>query len=45
MFLGNTGVGKCVSGDMFITIRNKKTNEIQRITFNEFEKLIKKQPI
>ena len=36
MFLGNTGVGKCVCGDTFVTIRNKMTGEIKKIDINSF---------
>ena len=42
ILIGQTGVGKCVSGDSYITIRNKKTNEIERITINEFKKKFEK---
>ena len=45
MLIGKTAVGKCVSGDTFITVRNKKSGEIQRLTINEFEKMIKSSPI
>jgi ATP-dependent Clp protease ATP-binding subunit ClpC len=31
MFLGSTGVGKCVCGDTEITVRNKVTGEIKTI--------------
>lgn len=43
--VGKTGVGKCVSGDSYITIRNKKTNEIERITINEFKKKFENSPV
>lgn len=36
MFLGNTGVGKCVCGDTFVTIRNKITGKIEKIDINSF---------
>lgn len=41
MAIGKTGTGKCVTGDTFITIRNKKTGEIQKVTINDFIKMIK----
>jgi DNA polymerase III delta prime subunit len=31
MFLGPTGVGKCICGDTEITVRNKVTGEVKRI--------------
>ena len=31
-----SGSGKCICGDTFITIRNKKTNKIEKITVNDF---------
>lgn len=45
ILIGQTGVGKCVSGDSYITIRNKKTNKIERITINEFKKKFKNKLI
>lgn len=39
IFAGSTGVGKCVTGDTFITIRDKITKEEFRITIEEFKKL------
>lgn len=39
LFVGTTGVGKCVCGDTIVKIRNKKTNEIQEITLEELKKL------
>lgn len=41
MAIGKTGTGKCVTGDTFITIRNKKTGEIQKVTIIDFMKMIK----
>ena len=38
--IGNTGVGKCVSGNTKIKIRNKKTLEIQELTILEFRNLV-----
>lgn len=38
--IGKTGVGKCVSGNTNIKIRNKKTGEIQILTINELKKLV-----
>jgi len=40
LLLGSTGTGKCICGDTFITVRNKKTNNIQTITINDFIKKI-----
>lgn len=40
MTIGKTGVGKCVSGDTIVKIRNKKTGEIQTLTINEFKNLV-----
>lgn len=42
MLIGKTGVGKCVSGNTYINIRNKKTGETERITIDEFKKRVKK---
>ena len=39
LFCGNSGVGKCVSKNTKIKIRNKKTLEIQELTIEEFKKL------
>jgi len=36
LFLGTTGVGKCISDDSFIKIRNKNTNEISEISIEDF---------
>jgi len=36
MFLGNTGVGKCVLGDTNVTIRNKHTGIVEKININNF---------
>lgn len=33
--VGPTGTGKCISGDTFVNIRNKKTGEIEYITVND----------
>lgn len=41
MFLGPTGVGKCVTGDTTITVRNKKTGEIENITISDFKNKLK----
>lgn len=41
MFIGPTGVGKCVTGDAIITIRNKKTGVIEDISIKEFKKRLK----
>ena len=40
IFLGPTGVGKCVSHDTKIKIRNKITGEIQEISIEEFSRLL-----
>lgn len=40
IFLGPTGVGKCVSRDTKIKIRNKITGEIQEISIEEFSRLL-----
>lgn len=39
LFVGTTGVGKCVCGDTVVKIRNKKTNEIQEVTLSELKNL------
>ncbi len=36
MFLGNTGVGKCVVGTSEVTIRNKHTGKVEKIDINDF---------
>ena len=41
MFIGPTGVGKCVTGDTIITIRNKKTGNVEDISIKEFKKRLK----
>ena len=41
MFLGPTGVGKCVTGDTIITVRNKKTGEIETISIKDFKNKLK----
>lgn len=43
MAIGKTGTGKCVTGDTFITIKNKKTGEIQKVTISDFIKMVKKK--
>jgi len=40
MFLGPTGVGKCVTGDTNIKIRNKTTGEIEEIKIEDFSKYL-----
>lgn len=40
LFLGTSGVGKCILKDSLITIRNKTTNTIETITLEEFNKKI-----
>jgi ATP-dependent Clp protease ATP-binding subunit ClpC len=41
IFIGPTGVGKCVTGESVIKIRNKSTGEISEMSFLDFKKLIK----
>jgi len=41
IFLGPTGVGKCVTQDAIIKVRDKKTGEIQNMSIKEFRDLIK----
>jgi ATP-dependent Clp protease ATP-binding subunit ClpC len=41
VFLGPTGVGKCVTGDTMITVRNKKTGEIENISISDFKNKLK----
>lgn len=41
IFLGPTGVGKCVTKDAIIKVRDKKTGEIQNISIKEFRDIIK----
>ena len=36
---GETGVGKCISPDTLVTIRNKKTGDIQFISVDDFKNL------
>lgn len=36
LMVGPTGCGKCVTKDTYITVKNKKTNEVQRLTMAEF---------
>jgi len=40
MFLGSTGVGKCVCKDTIITIKNKLTNTVSEVNFIDFEKYL-----
>lgn len=37
---GDPGTGKCVDGSTIVTLRNKKTGEINNISINDFEKLL-----
>ena len=41
MFLGPTGVGKCVTGDTIITIKNKKTGITEDIFIKDFKNRLK----
>ena len=34
MFLGATGVGKCVTGDSIVTLRNKMDGKIEKMDNN-----------
>lgn len=36
IMVGPTGTGKCVTGETKVTIRNKKTGEIENISINNF---------
>jgi hypothetical protein len=40
LFHGKPGTGKCVDGSTVVTLRNKKTNEIENISIEKFENLI-----
>lgn len=40
VLVGEPGVGKCVTGDTLIDVRNKTTMEIEKITISEFLKRI-----
>lgn len=41
LFHGCPGSGKCVDGETFVTLRNKKTGEVMNITIDEFNKINK----
>jgi ATP-dependent Clp protease ATP-binding subunit ClpC len=41
IFLGQTGVGKCITSDAQIVIRNKSTNLVEKIDINELMNRIK----
>lgn len=41
LMVGPTGCGKCVTKDTYITVKNKKTNEVQRLTMAEFIEVLK----
>lgn len=43
VFIGQTNVGKCVSPDTLITVKNNITNMVKRLTILEFYKLIQIQ--
>jgi len=43
VFLGQTNVGKCVSPDTLITVKNNITNMVKRLSILEFYNLIQKQ--
>ena len=38
---GPTGSGKCVSEDTFVTVKNKKTGKIEKLTIEMFIKMLK----
>lgn len=40
IFLGPTGVGKCICSDTKIKIRNKKSGDIHYVNISEFEKML-----
>ena len=40
LFHGDSGTGKCVDGETYVTLRNKKTGEIKNISIDDFDKLI-----
>ena len=42
IFLGPTGVGKCVTKETLIKVRNDNTGEVSEIPISEFKKIIKK---
>ena len=41
LFHGDPGTGKCVDEETFVTLRDKKTGEIMKITIKEFNKMNK----
>lgn len=45
MFIGPTGVGKCVTGETMITIRNKTTGHIENISIKDFKNRLNGQTI
>ena len=44
VLLGMPKAGKCVAKDTFVTIRNKKTKKVKKITIEEFHQMIKGIP-
>lgn len=42
LMIGKSGVGKCVCGNTYVTIKNKKTGVVEHITIDEFKKRFKK---
>lgn len=38
LMIGKSGVGKCVCGNTYVTIKNKKTGVVEHITIDEFKK-------
>ena len=40
LFHGEPGTGKCVDGSTIVTLRNKKTGEIENINIEDFDKLL-----
>lgn len=40
MFIGTTGVGKCICGDTEVVLRNKTTKSVKTLTLEDFKKLV-----
>jgi ABC-type branched-subunit amino acid transport system ATPase component len=43
LIIGSNGAGKCVDINTIISLRNKKTGEIVKLTIGEFYEIQKKQ--
>jgi ATP-dependent Clp protease ATP-binding subunit ClpA len=41
IFLGPTGVGKCVTHETLIKVKNNKTGEIKEMSIKDFKETIK----